>query len=441
MAGRTPSDSGNFGLSVTRFVQVENDECQNAAVITPTDDDTSVLLVASTAGAQPSVDRFNGSPIIYYQFSITGLPRRVRISTCGVETDFPTAIHLTDCGCDGQGARFIDITSEPDLDCDSGGGNGATISFVAAVGNTYHFGVSGRVPTDSGSFALALTRYISVENDECQNAAVITPTDDDTSVLLVASTAGAQPSVDRFNGSPIIYYQFSITGLPRRVRISTCGVETDFPTAIHLTDCGCDGQGARSIDITSEPDLDCDSGGGNGATISFVAAVGSTYHFGVSGRVPTDSGSFALALTRYISVENDECQNAAVITPTDDDTSVLLVASTAGAQPSVDRFNGSPIIYYQFTNEMGLDRTIRITTCAPDTDFPTVLHVTDSGCDEQGARFIDITSEPDFDCDAVGNATTVEFLAVAGSTYWIGVSGRLPNDTGTFGLSAFYLAQ
>ena len=410
-------------------LDVPNDECQNALSLVPVDDDTSAVVVGSTTNAAPTgtSGQFNDSPVVYYQFE--GSDRRVRISTCTPETNFGTAIHvmagLDNIACTDTGGFYqIDYSSKEDLECDSTG-NAATVEFFAYQDTTYRLAVSGRSATDSGAFGLSLSRFVLVQNYECQNAKSVLPLDDDTTAVVVGSTTDAAPTgiAGQFNDSPVVYYQFD--GSDRRVRISTCTPETNFDTAIHvmagLDNIACtDTGGFYQIDYSSEEDLECNSTG-NAATVEFFAYQDTTYRFAVSGRSATDSGAFGLSLSRFVLVQNDECQTAKSVLPLDNDTTAVVVGSTTDAAPTgiAGQFNDSPVVYYQFD---GSDRRVRISTCTPETNFDTAIHVMVGldiiACTDTGGFYqTDYSSEEDLECDSTGNAATVEFLAEQDITY------------------------
>jgi len=450
-----PAITDQPNAAVPPTTGTDNDTCEKSITIFPKDDDSTAVVVGSTVGAIPASNgSFDGSPAVYYQFTMeAGLSRRLRISTCTPDTNFPTEIHvlkgLDSIACPEEGGLYRSDFSatEPDLFCDNA--NAATMEFVSEAGVTYRLAVAGRLPTDVGTFGLSVSRFVKVSNDECSNAETLEPKDDDETTVVVGSTSEAVPArSDLYGGSPVVYYKFEIpAGLPRRVRVSTCQPETNFDTALYvlkgLENIACpESGGLYRADFSSTDDLECDATG-NAATVEFVAEPGTNYRIAVAGRASTDVGQFGLSLSRFVLVENDECANAIPVLPNDDDFSTSEVGTTINAAPARDDlYGGTPVTYYKFSFD-GMPRRVRISTCTPETDFPTALHVlkglNNIACPEEGGLYrSDFTSdEADPECDLTQNAATIEIVVEAGETYRIAVAGRSTGGdvSGNFGLS------
>ena len=287
--------------------------------------------------------------------------------------------------------------------------------------------------------------YVPIENDECGDATKIVPRTD-TNTLLVARTFNATTAGTQFSRSPAVYYRF--VGANRRVRISTCTPETNYDSAIYVNKwtstwvCSSSGGFYGSPEFSSQEDLECDPTT-KAATVEFFAVGGVQYFIAVAGRTATDSGRFGLSFYQYENVENDECQTAKLVFPTSDRSDYIVdsTATAAQAKPGLfnDDFNDSPVVYYRF---QGTDKRVRISTCAPQTDFQTSIYVLEAqdnyACPDIGGLYrITYTAFQDFECDPSGNAASVEFFAKGGVNYRFALSGRRSIDSGTYGLNVF----
>jgi hypothetical protein len=284
------------------------------------------------------------------------------------------------------------------------------------------------------NFAAAAT------NDNCVTAKLLQPSAD-TSPVEVASTVGAAtydfPCVVGSHDSPALFYSFVGTGA--KMRISTCSAETAFDTTLLLDTTGssCENNAFCLVNDGFSKDLECDPSG-KAVTGSFYSVSGNKYLLAVQGGNSVNAGTFGLSLLEYIRPENDACSKPQLISP-----SVHLDSVAEGSTVNATKYDfpcgtgssESPVVFYTF---QGTGSKMRISTCAPQTNFGTsiLLEADGSNCEDTafcqpsgGSAVVDV------DCDPSGNAVSLELFTEQGKQYLVAVQGGSSTDVGTFGLS------
>ena len=142
--------------------------------------------------------------------------------------------------------------------------------------------------------------------------------------------------------------------------------------------------------------------------------------------VTTPSGT-AVSTTLFIT--NDLCANAQAIT-----CGQVVVGSNLGATATGDPTGACGLITPSggggvFYTIVGTGANITATTCSPNTDFDTTLFIYSGSC----GAYTCVASNDDTN-GTCGTASTVTFPTLAGTTYYLFVTGYLTTDRGAFTL-------
>ena len=135
------------------------------------------------------------------------------------------------------------------------------------------------------------------------------------------------------------------------------------------------------------------------------------------------------AVSTNLFITNDLCVNALAIA-----CGQAVVGSTIGATATGDPTgtcdtetpSGGGGVFYTI---VGTGANITATTCGPNTNFDTTLFIYSGSC----GAYTCVASNDDTN-GACGTASTVTFPTLAGTTYYLFVSGYLATDSGTFTL-------
>lgn len=436
--GAVSTDKGTFGLEFLEYVRPENDECATATVLEPSNS-LAAVTVASTANATlydyACSSDGDDVPVVFYELRGTGA--LWRISTCTPETEFETVLRLSERFETCEDNPFCSSTKfEPDFECNDSG-FGQTHLLYSIENKKYMLALSGLSTTDTGVFGLSFLEYIRPENDQCETATVLTPSNH-ADPVAVGSTANATlfdfACSSDFDDTPVVFYEVRGTGA--RWRISTCTDETEFDTAIQMIAdfSNCENENFCSSDHY-EQDFECD-GSGMGVSKEFFSVKNQAYMLALSGRASTDMGIYGLQFIEYLPPNNDECEMAEVLSlPTVTGEVILTEGSTANATVAKVACGAafqSPNVFYRFR---GTGDRVRISTCSNVTDFDTSISVQSDfdSCELCSFSLSDL--EADFDCDNSGKAVSGEIMTDSDRMYSILVYGRGPSQRGAFGLT------
>lgn len=431
-------------LRQRRELQPSNDLCENAIFVRP-DTIGAPIVLGSTTGASDEVGCAGRRFAVHYRFAGTG--GRFKLSTCHEGTSYDSALYVDSLPCDGIGCGIVN--KEHDFECDEEG-YGVTVELYTEENTSYHIAVAGASATDVGDFALSVQKFVRPPNDVCQQAEFLEPSTD-AEPIVFGSTLNATITVVSCEGpKTMVFYQFLGTGGP--FLISTCNNATDYNSALLLTSTACDSFGCGT---TAENDhaFDCDEQG-MGSTIRFVSEESTLYTLGVRGVSLTDTGNFGLILQKFVRPENDVCDNPEPIQPFEAEeehsvnatssssvskqninaSSIVVQGTTLNSTGSVHSWclSGGPGVYYSV---MGTGQRFRASTCSPETDFDSIIHVYTGICSEGKCGYVAHENEHDFSCDARGLAATVEWETEADTLYTIAVGGVAKTDRGNFELS------
>jgi hypothetical protein len=245
------------------------------------------------------------------------------------------------------------------------------------------------------------------------------------SVIITGNTVNAtEPAKCGETTSNVAWY--SIIGTGHLFKISTCSETTDFPTQVTKT-IGCSGYDFDGC-FSTLIDTGC-TANTYGAAFSFMTEWNQKYELSVGGRAAGDMGNFKLNVTEYKLPKNAYCASPTAI-PDPQGGSVTVSGSTKNAfgdPPACGK--ESDAVWY---NVVGNGKTFTISTCSPNTDFPTQVGKTSycSSYDWDGCY----SSQIDPACTVNTNGASITWETVVGQIYEISVSGREDTVQGNFEL-------
>ena len=272
-------------------------------------------------------------------------------------------------------------------------------------------------------------------NDMCSSAQVLSPRQDLTPVVM-----GSTSQATVFNlpcaspDTPTVFYQF--VGNDARVRLSTCGSNTNYNSALSIdggTTCGASGLFCGSSAPKGVVDTACDMSG-RAVSVEFFTRPGVLYLVAVHSRDNQGSGNFDLSFLEYNTPTNNDCSSATIISPSNGPEPVVF-GSTLNA--TVNTFacrSNEPSVFYQF---VGTGEMVRLSTCSDVLDFNSNIVVDTRGrtCGDNGVFCSPPTPQLDLACDPSGQAVFVEFETQANRLYLVAINSRDDGGTGNFGLS------
>lgn len=363
---------------------------------------------------------FNIAPGKWYRYtaSTTGT---VDATTCNSGTDFLTQIAVFSGSCD---YLICEGRSSYVPNC-ANNGAAATLSFQATAGATYFIYVTGYANA-SGAFSLTL-HCLDTNNTTCSSANSIL-----CGQTVTGITFGSPQQVPEcgtpLNTAPGLWYRYTATqsGL---VVAGTCNSGTNYDTKIGIFTGSC----GNLVCVGGNDDMptgQCQAYG-TASRIVFEVTQGTEYFIYITG-YNYWSGRFYLTLTCYDLSANTTCAAA------EDITCGQTLSGTTWGSPQqvpecVTNFNTAPGLWYRYTAASA--QFVTATTCNPGSDFDTKIAVFRGSCDTLicvGGNDDDGSSE----CQIFNfnRLSKVNFTAVAGTTYYIYVSGY-NTQTGTFQLS------
>ena len=286
-------------------------------------------------------------------------------------------------------------------------------------------------------------------NDICENAVFITPVLDES---VVASGTTMNATITSFpctqgglySNNPSVFYSFRGTG--GRVRLSTCSAETNFDAIILVDDNPssiCGSGNPFCTPLVSIEDFECGlvSNGTTASSVELVTVFDQLYEVAVVGQFAGETGNFGLTFLEYRPPANDKCERSIRISPTTDSETLAAEGNTLNATkgefPCTQGalYQESKVIYYDF---LGRGGKVRLSTCANETNFDTVILVDDSpdalcGAGEPFCNPLVAADVLDV-CESSAGGTSLEFFTTLGQLYEVAIGGRSAIDVGNFGL-------
>jgi len=394
-------------FSYQGYAQPANDDCANAAELTINPDELCGTVTAGTlAGATDSGEGDNGAGVpnddVWYTFIATATAHTISISNVsGTPTDL---VHEVLEGTCGGGLTNVALTDDPD----------ESVVYGLTVGNTYYLRIYSyrTAAAESTTFDLCLGTPPPPPdppaNDDCTNAASVTPNADNECGSVIAGTlSGATNSNEGDNGGGTpnddVWYTFEATASTHIFRLlDVTGDTTDLMHEVMEGTCG---GGLTSLSL-SDP---------NTSTVSDLV-VGNSYYVRVFSyqSAPSISTDFSLCIgTPPPAPANDDCSDAVEITPNaDNECTTVTTGTLAGATDSGEGDNGSgnpnDDVWYTFvaTNTTHIFRLLDI-----EGDTTDLMHEVMEGTCGGGLSSISL-SDPE--------TSTVSNLVV-GNTYYVRV--------------------
>lgn len=388
---------------------IENDTCENATSISCGD-----VIIGSTDGASNDSSlpfcgtSLTSAPGVWYSF--VGDGSLATVTTCGAATDYDTKMAVFDGSC---GSLSCVGGDDDDFGCGFSTLQ-SVVEFTAEAGTTYYIYVTG-FSTNSGTFELSLTCDNAPDNDDCSNAIAVNCGD-----VVSGSTEGASPASVSFCGTTLttaggVWYEVTGTGLP--ITVSTCNAGTNFDTKLGVFSGSC---GDLSCVAGNDDDFGC-SFSSVRSTVSFDSEAGESYYILVTG-FSSNTGNFELSI---------ECEEGAGVAFTCEDAIEIgcessVTGSTTGAPTleSLGTCDGEDLseaegVWYRIE---GNGLLVGIETIQEGTDYDPVLAVFDGSCDALNC----VTANNNL--SLVTRMARVEFLAEAGTTYYVYVTGQRGSD-------------
>lgn len=394
-------------------------DCVNAADI------VCGQTVSDTTGGNPQQlpqcgTLLNSAPGKWYRYTAT-MTGRVDATTCNSDTDFDTRIAVFSGSCDYLICEGISLST---LNCRDSV-IASTMAFNVVEGESYFIYVTGYANA-SGAFSLTLHCFDS-DNTTCSSANTIV-----CGQTVTGITSGSPQQVSEcgtpLNTAPGLWYRYT-ANYNGPVIVNTCNNGTDFDTKIGIFTGSC----GNLVCVAGNDDMPIGActAFGTAARIVFDATQGTEYFIYITGYNHW-YGSFYLTLTCHEASANTTCATADAIV-----CGQTLTGTTSGSPQQVPEcgtpLNTAPGLWYRYT--AGSAQFVTATTCNPGSDFDTKIAVFRGSCDtltcvggndDDGASGCELFNS--------NRLSKVNFTALAGTTYYIYVTGR-GGQTGHFELS------
>lgn len=401
--------------SFAAFAQPANDLCANAVTITCGAGPYSGTNTAATGTGQPttSCTTTPGSFGVWYRYVGTG--DVVTLTTCAAATptmDTKLNVYTGTCG------TFTCVIGNDDNSGCAANTGSSQVSFASTLGTEYFVLVTG-FGTETGNFTLGISCASPPANDLCANAVVVSCGSTLTATNIGATGTG-QPttSCTTTPGSFGVWYRYEGTG--DVVTVNTCSASTlDTKLNIYTGTCG-----TFTCVIGNDDNASCTA---NSATsqATFNSVLGTTYYILVTG-FGSATGNFSLAVNCVTPPTNDVCANAIAISCASGTVfGTNANATNTGNPTTCGTAPGTAAVWYTFT---GTGEHITLSTC-DSSNFDTKLNVYSGVC----GTLTCLTGNDDNAACSRGTRSEVKFRSVAGTNYYILVSG-LAAASGNFGL-------
>lgn len=410
------TETGDFDLSLSCAAPVDNDNCSDVTPVELTNG-TPVTFTGTTIGGTASAEETAvlGAAAVWEAVTLTGECNNLTVSYCGTPLgvmDYFFVVY-TDCPLTTFTPGLADLTACAD-------GNGTAIFYDLPAGTYYLPVLADPAFITQGDFTMTVLSEDCPPpplNDSCHNAIEIA-CNETLSGTTVSATLDDADSCATANTAPGVWYSFTGTG--DFVTVSTCNA-ANFDTKISvftgtcgaLTCVGDNDDGPGCLLFTSQ--------------LGFVSEAGTKYLILVHG-FDVAFGDFDLTVScQPIILPNDLCSGALPIACGDVVTGSTGLATPEAAAPCIVP-NTSAGVWYRLT---GTDQLVTATTCNAGNLFDTKISVYTGTCDS----LICVNgNDDDFSCLFDPFFSTVSWIAMAGTDYYILVHG-FSADTGTFELS------
>jgi hypothetical protein len=346
----------------------------------------------------------SAAPGTYYRFTPTA-NAEVTLNACG---NYSIAMAVFSGNCDNLTCVGSSATEIPGAPCAGPGSRSARMTFTALVGTTYYIYVTGTTGLGSaGNFTLSVTSCMAfVTNDSCADAISIACGATVAGSTTGGTNTGAPATCTTTLGSgPGVWYRF--TGNGGQTTVSLCGSSFDTKIGVFSGTCG-------TLTCVAGNDDFC----GLQSQVTFQSTIGVQYYVYVTG-FSTANGPFSLSLTcaappieiypGCAAATPITCGGTFSGTTVGGATNPALGTCVTGLTTAVGR-------WHTFT--AATSGTVEINTCAA-VGFDTKLGVFTGSC----AAMTCVTGNDDAACTFSGLRSRVTFTAVAGTTYYVYVTG------------------
>lgn len=342
-SGNSGGIEGTFNACVTSPVFPSNDECINAAILTPASDSTINYTNATTVGATSNTitgSCNDGGRDVWYSFTATATQHVIKTINVTNVNSLQMELWFGNCG------SLVHQRCSVANDSLFGIGN-------LTIGQTYYIRVYNNSPFFGDDFQIAIFTPQALANDECSNAITIVPAADASCNEVSGTTLGAtQSSRDNIcSGNTLIgpvgdvWYRFNATSTSHRVRLikgtGRLGFQVFSGNCGSLVSLGCSGL------LTGVE--------GSGTELRFDGLIiGNSYFIRVLNTAPETRGTFDLCVKTVVVPANNECVAATTLTPQSSITFGTFttgnsIDATASAQATSCSTGQDDDVWFKFT--------------------------------------------------------------------------------------------
>ncbi|HYG23313.1 MAG TPA: hypothetical protein VEH04_11065 [Verrucomicrobiae bacterium] len=377
--------SGNLSIKASVSPQLPNDTCAGAVSL-----QDGVLHRFNTAHATRDGDigdcnDYQGLKATWYRFTPL-INDRVTIATFGSDSSRAIRVFNGSCGEWGQS-----------LGCSND-----VISFAGTAGETYWVQMGGLMGTN-----LAVRAWVRrPPNEYCFGATPLAHGVSYTNDTTYATGDAELVAVCDPTATKAVWYSF-VPGGDATFTLETCG--SDFETVLQVYAGDCSSPIPLACSFTNGPAC-----GSNRASLSFAGKAGTNYFIRAAGR----NGGFGKLSLRLIAPAPvaDLCADAVEMSEGVVYTNNTAFATAAGEESLlICNQSQREMIWYRFTP--GKSGVVTLSTCG--SDFKTALAVFAGQCGT--LRVLTCAIGPGPACTS--DQTSLQFIASAGETYWVGVGG------------------
>ena len=430
---------GDFGLRIQSGWQIDfgsniplpaNNACEQAR--DPFTTSRHSRVTGSTMGASSEGACEASTPGVWYILEtgeVSSGHKNIMVSTCSEEAHSKHSIsvlHGEDCG------SLVCVEELPRSECEGG----TSVSWTAEPEEKFYLYIHVEEDSEAGPFELQVIQAPLIEHDECTGAISI-PIDGRGAVGGTTHQAGADaPTHDGDQSCGLstgkgagVWY--TVNGNGSYLRASTCSEGTDHPTSVLVFSGACDDLQCVVGDNGSQK---CEESPFNGATVTWLSEVDTTYYILVQSRNPDASGNFHLQVSEMQPASNDACSNSIGLLPLND---TVIVGSTYNA--TRDFPAGSwcgTTLNYQGTwyHYEGKGLGVTVSTCNVATSYEPSLSIFDGSCGN--LTCVDDVAPSIESCPWGESGATISWYGEQGRTYYVYVHGFAGfNAVGTYGLT------
>jgi hypothetical protein len=371
--GTSPTQAGDFDLSIEEFATPKNTTCATAQTITLTGGTATVK--GTTLGAQnefgtqircnqpPQVNM--AGPQVYYKVALTaGKSYKLTYSP-----QYPGRWYLfgavcqpaqinTDCAASGIGGDLVNT------------GDTMTRTYSPTVSGTYTIAIDSRNTNNFGDFELKVEEFTPPKNGTCAQAQTLTLQGGKASVK--GDTTGI---ANQFGNQIRCSQQFGLEGGQVYYKVALKAAETyrvsltpQFPSRWYFFGTTCTAQQINTDCAQYGPGGNLVNAGDTGSAF-FKPAADGTYTIAVDARTASWFGTFDLAIETFTPPTNGTCATAQAVTVLPAGQTTTITGDTNGVSNefgnaiNCGQFGGAfdgPQLYYKVDLKAARTYTIRL---------------------------------------------------------------------------------